>query len=177
LRVLSAAVAILVAMPLAYWISVYAKYARQLPVVVNFGNTRDIRLVQPVNSAIVPAPFDAVLGVELQKSGWSGAAIDIVAGDWSAYETVVLRVSMAGVEEGSITVELSDGAHPGYRIQHAVGSLPADASMAELRFVLEEARAVEGRPQLDAGNIDRIWVLGRYRGGAATLLLDRIWLE
>jgi hypothetical protein len=101
----------------------------------------------------------------------------MVAKDWSDYDTLFVRVAMSGAPEPRITVELSDGPHPGFRIQHLVGGDPVSDRFSDVRFPIRGVRDVPGRPDLDRGRIEKIWILGKHKGTSATLRLDKIWLE
>lgn len=163
--------------PLLYWLAVYAAFQIRLPVVAEFSDPLDDGLINSVNSTVVSARDADVLEVALEQNGSTGIMLELVAKDWSAYRTVVLEVAITGAEDARVSVFLHDGRHEGYRSRHDIGDLPVGPALTELRFPLVDVNPVEGRPMLRTDRIERILVLGRFRGGTATLRLDRIWLE
>ncbi len=84
---------------------------------------------------------------------------------------------MHGDTRTRFDVRLSDGAHPGYRLQHLIGGDPADPNFRLARFPLRDAMEVSGRPDLDPSNILGIYVIGKNRGPGAVMYLDDFRLE
>lgn len=176
-RVAAVFVGALVTVPLLYWSAVLMSYRDRLPVVVDFAEAMDSRLATAVNSSIA---FNAATGlavVQLERSSWSGILVDVAASDWSGYQHLVVHLSMQDAPETRITVELSDGAHEGFRIQHLIGGDPVGADMMEVRFPLRGVRDVPGRPGLDLSKIRKVWVLGKHKGTTAVMRFNKIWLE
>jgi len=177
LRTLSVAIASIAFLPLIYWSVLYTGFVLRLPLVADPADPRYSRLLSAVNASIVPAHGSSVPEVLLEESVSSGVMIDVVAKDWSAYHTIVIDIAITGAEGAVVDVDVSDGLHPGYRTRHHLGRRAVGSGMTELRLDIVDVNPVGGRPPLSATHVERIWILGRYAHGAATMRLDRIRLE
>ena len=60
---------------------------------------------------------------------------------------------------------------------HRMAIVPVGAEYTDVRISLHDARIVEGRPDLDLRNVERLWLTGKHDGDSAILRLDKIWLE
>lgn len=184
-RATAALAGIVLLAPLLYWWAILMDYRHKMPVLVDFDGPNDASLVTPIQSAVAYLPtyvsedglLSGVARVVLQKRGWSGILMDTVISDWSAYETLVVRVAMQGAPDTRLSVELADGAHPGLRTQHPIGGAAVGPAMMEARFDLSETVPVAGRPALDRSGITHVYLIGKYKGDAAVLYLDAVWLE
>lgn len=184
-RATAALAVVLLLAPLLYWWGVLMDYRHRMPVLADFDDPKDAGLVTPIQSAVEYLPtyvsedglLSGVAKVTLLKRAWSGILMDTVISDWSGYETLVVRVAMDGAPDTRINVELADGAHPGVRTQHLIGSKAVGPVMQEARFDLREIVSVAGRPALDRASITHVYLIGKHKGDAAALYLDEVWLE
>jgi hypothetical protein len=176
-RIAALFIGALVLMPLLYWSAVKMSYRDRLPIVLDFAEAMDSQLVAPINSHILSVSESGIAEIFLERPRWSGVLVSVAASDWSGYQSLVVRLSMHGAPETRFSVELSDGAHVGYRMQHLIGGDPVSDTFREVRFPLRGIRDVPGRPDLNVSNIEKIWVLGKHDGTTAVMRLNKIWLE
>jgi len=178
-RIVAVIVGSLVLTPLYLSIATLNSYQQRMPVIVDFSWPQDVRMLKAIESniSIGPAVTGAVAEIELLRRGWSGVLIDTVDPDWSAYRHLVIRMAMTAAPKARVSIELSDGEHPGYRSQHLIGGDPGGPDFADYRFPLRGVKDVPGRPDLDLTNIDLIYVIGKSAGETSSMFIEEIRLE
>ena len=137
----------------------------------------DANMIEPINAAWLPLDDGQPFGMKLEQRPWTGLLVRFVAKDWSAYDYVVVRLALSGSGNTRVQIDLSDGPHPGFRMPHRMGVVPVGAAFSDVRLSLHDARMVEGRPDIDLHNVERLWLTGKHDGDSAILRLDKIWLE
>jgi len=190
-RLVSIVLGALLFVPLGYWLSVNVRIAANFPTILDFDGRWDTYLYEPINSEIRLVTGNAassefaggVAEVLLLHRRWSGLTIEPVVSDWSSYQYLTMRAAIDGEYEGEITVELSDGGHPGYRVQHYIGAHSTGPEPAVIRFPLSGVVEIAGRPDLDTSNIMDVYIIAKTRrksetkNGATRLIIDDIRLE
>ncbi len=134
-------------------------------------------MLKAIESNILIGPAGTGAEIELLLRGWSGLLIDTVDPDWSAYRFLVIRMAMTAAPNTRVSIFLSDGEHPGYRLQHLIGGDPVGPEFSDYRFPLKDVKAIPGRPDLDLTNIDLIYVIGKSARTTSTMLIEEIRLE
>jgi hypothetical protein len=190
-RFVSIVLGVLLFLPLGYWLSVNARIAANFPTILDFDGRWDSYLYLPVNSEIRLVSENAANSefagsfaeVILLHRRWSGLKVEPVVSDWSSYQFLTMRAAIDGEFEGEITVEISDGDHPGYRVQHFVGEHGAGPEPAVIRIPLHGVVEIPGRPDLDTSNIMDVYIIAKTRrksenkDGVTRMLIDDIRLE
>jgi len=190
-RVVSIMLGALLFVPLGYWLFVNARIAANFPTVLDFDGRWDAYLYSPINSEIQLVKGNAAgsefagsfAEVLLLHRRWSGLKIEPVVSDWSSYQFLTVRAAIVGDYEGEITIELTDGDHPGYRVQHFVSAQSAGPEPAVIRFPLSSVVEIAGRPALDTSNVMDVYIIaitmrkGKNKNGETRLLIDDIRLE
>ena len=164
-------------LPLLYWSWRYFSYQQRTPLMLDSTIDLDANMIMPLNAAWLPPGDAKAFSIEIEQRRWTGLLVRFVANDWSAYDDVVVRLSLSGSGNTRVQIDLSDGPHPGYRMPHRMAIVPVGAEYTDVRIPLHDARIVEGRPDLDLRNVERLWLTGKHDGDSAILRLDKIWLE
>ena len=99
----------------------------------------------------------------LLRRSWSGLKIEPVVSDWSSFRFLTMRAAIVGGYESKIVVHISDGEHPGYRIQHLVGGRDVGPEPTIIRFPLRGVVDIPGRPDLDPSKIRDVYIIGKTR--------------
>ncbi len=190
-RLASIVLGILLIVPLGYWISVNAKIAAQIPTILDFDGRWDSYLYEPIDAevSLVESDLDAdeysgsSAELLLLRRSWSGLRIAPVVSDWSSYEFLTMRAAIVGGYDSKVVVHISDGEHPGYRIQHLVGARDVGTQSSLIRFPLRGVVDIAGRPDLDPANITAVYIIGKSKrkgkdkSGETRMFLDDIRLE
>jgi hypothetical protein len=177
LRGLAVLVVGAIVLPLVYWLWTFCGHLQRMPDIFDAGKDADLRMLNSLNSRVLPRDTGEPFSVRISRTAWTGILVNFVVRDWSDYRVLVLRVAMADADATELMVDLSDGPHPGYRLPHRLGIVPVGPEATEIRLHLGNAREIPGRPDLDTGNVEKMWLRGRYEGDEATLRLYGIWLE
>jgi len=177
--------------PFSYWLSVNARIAAQFPIILDFDGRWDSYLYVPLDAQVsllksessvedYSGTFSEFL---LLRRSWSGLRIEPVVSDWSSFEYLTMRAAIVGGYDSKIVVHLSDGAHPGYRIQHLVGGRSVGPESRIIRFPLHGVVDIPGRPDLDPAKITDVYIIGKTKrkgkdkSGETKMYLDDIRLE
>jgi hypothetical protein len=190
-RVLSAVLGVLIFVPLGFWLVVNARIAAQFPTILDFDGRWDNYLYEAIESEVSIAQADSADGkissstaeIQLLRRSWSGLKIEPVVSDWSSYQFLTMRAAIDGGYDSRVIVHISDGEHPGYRIQHLVGGRSVGPEPTTIRFPLRGVVDIPGRPDLDPTNIRDVYIIGKTRrkgkdkSGITRLFLDDIRLE
>lgn len=171
--------------PLAYWSAVYASYVRQFPVIVDFDGPADYLIYRSgdasfstVDAATAGDGFvGQVLSATLLGRNRSTIVLQLPLNDWSDYRWLSFRIAITGDSPTRFDVHLNDGFHPGYRTRHRIGDSSAGSDPVTVRFPLEDAEAIPGRPDLDTATIYEIYLIARGSQPDAVLYLDDVRLE
>ncbi len=190
-RVLSAVLGVLIFVPLGFWLVVNARIAAQFPTILDFDGRWDNYLYEAIESEVSIAQADSADGkissstaeIQLLRRSWSGLKIEPVVSDWSSYQFLTMRAAIDGGYDSRVIVHISDGEHPGYRIQHLVGGRSVGPEPTTIRFPLRGVVDIPGRPDLDPTNIRDVYIIGKTRrkgkdkSGITRLFVDDIRLE
>ena len=184
-KVLAAGIGLLVFVPLAHTLVTRHQLATQIPLIADFEGGKEFLYVLPVNADLEVTPVDnepgfsgRVAKLHLARQNWSGVQIEPVVGDWSSYQYIAMTAQIVnGAERSQVDVHLNDGPHETVRSQHLIGGHAVGGTPVHFRLPLRDARTVDGRPPLDTGNIQRIYIIGKARTEGGILLLDNIRLE
>lgn len=190
-RLTSTVLLSLLFVPLSYWLSVNARIAAKFPTIMDFEGRWDAYTYQTVNSVVqlvnTVSPTGEYAGssaeILLLHRGWSGLNIKPVVSDWSSYQFITMRAAIIGGDESTITVDISDVDHPGYRIQHYVGARDVGPEPTVIRFPLRSDDEIPGRPDLDPSKVSAVYIIARTRrkgkgnGANIRMILDDIRLE
>ena len=190
-RLVSMVLGVLLFVPLGYWLSVNARIAAEFPTILDFDGRWDAYLYLPIDSEVSLVKTDATSGdydgtfaeLLLLRRSWSGLKIEPVVSDWSSFQFLTMRAAIVGGYESKVVVHISDGEHPGYRIQHLVGARSVGQQPTVIRFPLRGVVDIPGRPDLDPSNIRDVYIIGKTRrkgkdkSGETRLFLDDIRLE
>jgi hypothetical protein len=190
-RTVSMALGILLFVPLSYWSYAKAGIAAKFPTIIDFDGRWDSYTYKPVNSEVTLVTggssaeknTGAFAEIVLLHRGWSGLSIKPVVSDWSSFQFLTMRAAVIGVQESTITVDISDVEHPGYRIQHHVGASSAGPEPTVIRFPLHAVSEIPGRPELDLSNVTAVYIIaktgrkGKNNSGEIRMILDDIRLE
>ena len=101
----------------------------------------------------------------------------------AAYEYLTMRAAIVGGYDSRIIVHISDGEHPGYRVQHLTGDRSVGRDPTTIRFPLRGVVDIPGRPDLDPSKIRDVYIIGKTRrkgkdkSGETRMFLDNIRLE
>jgi VanZ family protein len=177
--------------PLSYWLSVNARIAAKFPIIMDFEGRWDSYTYQPVNSNLQLVSTESAaeenagssMEILLLHRGWSGINVKPVVSDWSSYQFITMRAAIIGGEDSTITVDISDVDHPGFRVQHYVGERSVGPEPTVLRFPLHSVDEIPGRPHLDPANVSAVYIIAKTRrkgkgnGGEVIMILDDIRLE
>ena len=185
IRCLSAVVALAVFAPLVYWSMIFAGYARQFPVILDFDGRADQMIFKPIDAGVTfvdaPVAGDGFTGqalqVELLHDGWSGIRLGLPIIDWSDYRFLTFRISMRGDTPRDVEVRLHDGVHPGFSTLHLIGSDRIGAIPEAVRFALRDLAVIPGRPDVDPSRVYEIYIIGTDNPPGTTMYLDDIRLE
>jgi hypothetical protein len=164
-------------LPFLYWSWRYVSYQQRTPLMLDSAIELDANMIMPLNAAWLPTGETKSFTMEIEQRRWTGLLVRFVANDWSAYDYVIVRLSLSGSGDTRVQIDLSDGPHPGYRMPHRMAIVPVGAEYTDVRISLHDARIVDGRPDLDLRNVERLWLTGKHDGDSAILRLDKIWLE
>ena len=164
-------------LPFLHWSWRYVSYQQRTPLMLDSTIDLDANMIMPLNAAWLPPGDAKAFSMQIEQRRWTGLLVRFVANDWSAYDYAVVRLSLSGSGKTSVQIDLSDGPHPGYRMPHRMAIVPIGAEYTDVRISLHDARIVEGRPDLDLRNVERLWLTGKHDGDSAILRLDKIWLE
>ena len=190
-RMLSAVLGVLIFVPLGFWLVVNARIAAQFPTILDFDGRWDSYLYEAIESEVSVAAEESADGknassyadIQLLRRSWSGLKIEPVVADWSSYQFLTMRAAIDGGYDSKVVVHISDGEHPGYRIQHLVGGRSVGPEATTIRFPLRGVVDIPGRPDLDPSNIRDVYIIGKTRrkgkdkSGITRLFLDDIRLE
>ncbi len=190
-RMVSIVLGMLLFLPLSYWLSVKQGIAAKFPTIMDFEGRWDAYTYLPVNAEVRLVSTTSTgneftgsfVDVLLLHRRWSGLVIKPVVSDWSSYQFLTMRVAITGGHEHTISVELSDVEHPGYRIQHFVGVQSVGPDSTVIRFPLRAGNEIAGRPDLDLLNATAIYIIAKTRHTSTNkqeeirLNLDDIRLE
>lgn len=181
----------LLLVPFSYWLSVNARIAAKFPTIMDFEGPWDSYTYQPVNSNLqlvntkstAEKNAGSSLEILLLHRGWSGVNVKPVVSDWSSYQFITMRAAIIGGEDSTITVDISDVDHPGFRVQHYVGERSVGPEPTVLRFPLHSVDEIPGRPHLDPANVSAVYIIAKTRrkgkgnGGEIRMIVDDIRLE
>lgn len=190
-RLLSIVLGVLLFFPLSYWLSVNAGIAAKFPTIMDFEGRWDAYTYSPVNAQVrlvnttsTASEFTgSSVDILLLHRRWSGLNIKPVVSDWSSYQFLTMRIAITGGHDNTISVELSDVEHPGYRIQHFVGVQSVGPDSSVIRFPLRAGREIDGRPDLDLSDVRAIYIIAKTRHTSTNkqeeirMYLDDIRLE
>jgi len=190
-RLLSIVLGVLLFVPLGYWSYAKAGIAAKFPTIIDFDGRWDSYTYKPVNSEVTLVTggssaeeyTGAYADILLLNRGWSGLSIKPVVSDWSSFQFLTMRAAVIGVHESTITVDISDVEHPGYRIQHHVGASSAGPEPTVIRFPLHAVSEIPGRPDLDLSNVTAVYIIAKTRRKGKNsnveirMILDDIRLE
>jgi len=190
-RVVSIALGALIFVPLGYWLFVNAQIKSKFPVILDFDGRWDEQLYVPIDSQVSLRKADSVkedytdtyAEFLLLRRSWSGLKIATAVSDWSSFQFLTMRAAIVGGYDSKVVVHISDGEHPGYRIQHLVGGRSVSPEPTTIRFPLRGVVDIPGRPDLDPSNIEGVYIIGKTRrkgkdkSGETRLLIDEIRLE
>ena len=190
-RLASTILVSLLFVPLSFWLSVNARIAMKFPTVMDFEGRWDAYTYEPVNSKLQLVNTELNTGeyagssveILLLHRGWSGINIKPVVSDWSSYQFITMRAAIVGGDASTITVDISDVDHPGYRIQHYIGERGVGPEPTVIRFPLHSVDEIPGRPDLDPSNVSAVYIIAKTRrkgkgnGGEIRVILDDIRLE
>jgi len=185
LRVLAVIAGLLIFSPLAYWLSVTGFYLNKAPMILDFEESFDARLVSAINSdtMIVENPPRVVgedghsIRVRLTRRGRSGLGIVTVLHDWSDYSMLVFDAEVLEGQASVVTVHINDYDHIGRFFDTDAGRITVTSKAETFRIPLDTILAEVSESNIDKSNMRQIVILARDKRAGTLLRIDNIHLE
>ena len=181
LKILAAAIGVLVFLPLIYWTNALLLERSRHPVVLDFDSPYSRYRYAPINAEVTLVSAtsegnDMLAELLLSKRGRSGLAIQTAKYDWSGESTLVFSAEVVEGSTANLTVHINDGANLGKFIDTESGSVTLTDGRQEYRVPVLSALREAGRGD-DMTNIRQLVILARDKQAGARLQLDNIRLE